>query len=101
MLSIDDNKGKMDELEPILEDDTVPNDSQIQDIYGKLNDLTIQINSLYDVMKKFNEDAFQNEFHKMNTKEESTSFIVNYIPTRIYDIYCNVYNGIEEYYGLN
>jgi fructose-1,6-bisphosphatase len=55
-------------------------------------------------MNKINEDPFQEEFNKIievqNAEDNSKPFILNYIPSCIYDIYCNIYNGVEEYCGI-
>lgn len=95
---MDDGTGKINEIE------SIPEESETPYVYGSYNDVKVQINNVYDFMNKNNEEPFQKEFDKMNevqnTEEKSKPFIVKCIPSWIYDIYCNISNGIEEYYGL-
>uniref|UniRef100_A0A6C0C0Z3 Uncharacterized protein n=1 Tax=viral metagenome TaxID=1070528 RepID=A0A6C0C0Z3_9ZZZZ len=98
MLYMDDDTEKINEIESISEESEIPY------VYGIYNDVNVQINNVYDVMNKNNEDPFQEDYDKINevqnTEENSKPYILNYIPTWIYEIYCKIYDGIEEYYGL-
>ncbi len=104
MLYMDDNTGKINEIEYISQENVVPEESEIPYVYGSYNVVKDQINDVYDFMNKINEDPFQEEFNKIievqNAEDNSKPFILNYIPSWIYDIYCNIYNGVEEYYGI-
>jgi hypothetical protein len=101
---MDDDTGKINEIEYISQENVVPEESKIPYVYGSYNDVKDQINDVYDFMNKINEDPFQEEFNKIievqNAEDNSKPFILNYIPSCIYDIYCNIYNGVEEYCGI-